>query len=177
MRPTIRIGSLTATTRYRQESRKRCAARFWSTPRSRPTPVFRRTPEGSCPQKQRRETIMKLPRRRFLHLTAAAAALPALSRFAQAQSYPIKPIKLVLPFTPGSPNDVLARLVTPALSSHLGQPVVIENRPGGGTSIATRAVMTADPDGYTLLWSNSPSHFIAPSVSKTYTYDPLKDFT
>jgi len=121
--------------------------------------------------------IMKLPRRRFLHLTAAAAALPALSRFAQAQSYPIKPIKLVLPFTPGSPNDVLARLVTPALSSHLGQPVVIENRPGGGTSIATRAVMTADPDGYTLLWSNSPSHFIAPSVSTSFTYDPIKDFT
>jgi tripartite-type tricarboxylate transporter receptor subunit TctC len=64
---------------------------------------------------------------------------------------------------------VLARLVTPALSSQLGQTVVIENRPGGGTSIGARAVMTAEPDGYTLLWSNSPVHFIAPFVSKNFT--------
>jgi tripartite-type tricarboxylate transporter receptor subunit TctC len=120
---------------------------------------------------------MKLPRRRFLHLVAGAAVLPAITRVAHAQAYPNKPIKMILPYTPGSPNDVLARLVTPALSSHLGQPVVIENRPGGGTSIGTRAVMTSDPDGYTLLWTNSPSHFIAPSASKSFTYDPIKDFT
>src|SRR5215207_8184548 len=102
---------------------------------------------------------MKLQRREFLRLAAGAAALPAVSHLAQAQTYPNKPIRLILPFTPGSPNDVLARLVTPALSSQLGQTVVIDNRPGGGTSIGTRAVMTAEPDGYTLLWSNSPSHF------------------
>jgi tripartite-type tricarboxylate transporter receptor subunit TctC len=120
---------------------------------------------------------MKLPRRRFLQLAAGAAVLPAITRIAHAQTYPSKPIKMILPYTPGSPNDVLARLVTPALSSHLGQPVVIENRPGGGTSIGTRAVMTSDPDGYTLLWTNSPSHFIAPSASKSFTYDPIKDFT
>jgi tripartite-type tricarboxylate transporter receptor subunit TctC len=120
--------------------------------------------------------MVKLPRRRFLRLAVGAAALPAVSHLAQAQAYPNKPIRLILPYTPGSPNDVLARLVTPALSSQLGQTVMIDNRPGGGTSIGTRAVMTAEPDGYTLLWSNSPSHFIAPSVSKTYTYDPLKDF-
>jgi tripartite-type tricarboxylate transporter receptor subunit TctC len=120
---------------------------------------------------------MTLWRRQFLRLAAGAAALPAVSRIARAQAYPSKLVRLVLPYTAGSPNDVIARLVAPVLSSHLGQTVVIENRPGGGTTIGTRAVMTADPDGYTLLWSNSPSHFIAPSVSKTAGYDPIKDFT
>jgi tripartite-type tricarboxylate transporter receptor subunit TctC len=93
-----------------------------------------------------------------------------------AQSYPNKVIKLILPYTPGSPNDVLARLVVPHLSSRLGQTVVIDNRPGGGTLIGAKAVMTADPDGYTLLYSNSPTHLIAPLVNKSLTYDPLKDF-
>src|SRR5258708_2629593 len=120
------------------------------------------------------EKAMKLPHRQVLRLAAGAAVLPAISRSAWAQAYPNKVIKMILPFTPGSPNDVLARLIAPALSSHLGQPVILENRPGGGTSIATRAVMTAEPDGYTLLWSNSPSHFIAPVVSTTFSYDPLK---
>jgi tripartite-type tricarboxylate transporter receptor subunit TctC len=120
---------------------------------------------------------MECRRRQFLRLAAAAAGLPVRSRFARAQGYPDKFIKLLLPFTAGSPNDVLARLVTPALSSNLGQTVVIENRPGGGTSIGTRAVMSAEPDGYTLLWSNTPSHFIAPVVSKTFSYDAIKDFT
>jgi tripartite-type tricarboxylate transporter receptor subunit TctC len=120
---------------------------------------------------------MTFARRRFLQLAAGTIALPAVARSAFAQSYPSKPIRLVLPYTPGSPNDVIARLVTPALSSSLGQSVVIDNRPGGGTTIGTRAVMTAEPDGYTLLWSNCPSHFIAPSVSKNAGYDPIKDFT
>jgi tripartite-type tricarboxylate transporter receptor subunit TctC len=120
---------------------------------------------------------MNFRRRTVLYLTAGAAMLAALPRFAHAQHYPNKPIRLILPYTPGSPNDVIARLVTPYLSSHLGQTVVIDNRPGGGTQIGTRAVMSADPDGYTLLWSNSPSHYIAPSVSKTPSYDPIKDFT
>src|SRR6476646_10511702 len=120
---------------------------------------------------------MEFRRRQFLHLAATAVGLSVLPRVARAQGYPDKFTKLLLPFTAGSPNDVLARLVTPYLSSQLGQTVVIENRPGGGTSIGTRAVMTADPDGYTLLWSNSPSHFIAPSVSKILHYDPIKDFT
>jgi tripartite-type tricarboxylate transporter receptor subunit TctC len=119
---------------------------------------------------------MKLLRRQFLRLAAGAAALPAVARIALAQTYPNKVIKLILPYTAGSPNDVLARLVAPALSSNLGQTVVVENRPGGGTSIGTRVVMTADPDGYTLLFSNSPVHFIAPYANKASTYDPLKDF-
>jgi tripartite-type tricarboxylate transporter receptor subunit TctC len=116
---------------------------------------------------------------RRIFLTAIAAAGGGLNAVAtcHAQSYPHKPIRMILPFTPGSPNDVLARLVAPGVSSHLGQTIILDNRPGGGTSIGTRAAMTAEPDGYTLLWSNSPSHFIAPSVSKTFTYDPIKDFT
>jgi tripartite-type tricarboxylate transporter receptor subunit TctC len=120
--------------------------------------------------------LMRLSRRRFLSF-AAGGAVAAVPRIASAQDYPSKPIRLILPYTAGSPNDVIARLVTPGLSSQLGHPVVIDNRPGGGTTIGTRAVMTAEPDGYTLLWSNSPSHFIAPSVSKTAAYDPIKDFT
>jgi tripartite-type tricarboxylate transporter receptor subunit TctC len=119
---------------------------------------------------------MRLSRRSFLSF-AAGGAVTAVPHIASAQDYPNKPIKLILPYTAGSPNDVIARLVTPGLSSQLGQTVVIDNRPGGGTTIGTRAVMTAEPDGYTLLWSNSPSHFIAPSVSKTAAYDPIKDFT
>jgi tripartite-type tricarboxylate transporter receptor subunit TctC len=93
-----------------------------------------------------------------------------------AQPYPNKLIKLILPYTPGSPNDVLARLVMPHVSSRVGQTVVIDNRPGGGTLIGAKAVMTAEPDGYTLLFSNSPTHLIAPLVNKSFEYDPLKDF-
>jgi tripartite-type tricarboxylate transporter receptor subunit TctC len=93
-----------------------------------------------------------------------------------AQSYPNRPIKLVLPYTAGSPNDVLARIVAPHLSARLGQTVVVDNRPGGGTTIGVSAVLNAEPDGYTLLFSNSPSHQIAPVVTKNLAYDPLKDF-
>jgi tripartite-type tricarboxylate transporter receptor subunit TctC len=119
---------------------------------------------------------MKPTRRQFLHLAAGAAALPSVARTAGAQTYPSRLIKMILPYTAGSPNDVLARIVAPALSSHLGQTVLIDNRPGGGTLIGSRDVMTAKADGYTLLWSNSPVHFIAPFVSKGFKYDPLKDF-
>jgi tripartite-type tricarboxylate transporter receptor subunit TctC len=108
-------------------------------------------------------------------IVASCCAAGAVAR-AQAQSYPIRPIKLILPYTAGSPNDVLARLVAPHLSARLGQTVVVDNRPGGGTTIGVSAVMNAEPDGYTLLFSNSPSHLIAPAVNTTFTYDPLKDF-
>jgi tripartite-type tricarboxylate transporter receptor subunit TctC len=95
---------------------------------------------------------------------------------AAAQSYPSKPIKLVLPYTAGSPNDILARVAAPPLSERLGQPIVVDNRPGGGTAIGLKTVMSAEPDGYTLLFSNTPTHVIAQLVSKGFTYDPLKDF-
>src|SRR6516225_6806940 len=94
---------------------------------------------------------MKLPRRRFLHLAAGAAALPAVSRNAWAQAYPTRPVHLIVPFAPAGGADTIARLMGQWLSERLGQPFIIENRPGGGANIATEAVVRASPDGYTLL--------------------------
>jgi tripartite-type tricarboxylate transporter receptor subunit TctC len=108
--------------------------------------------------------------------TLACASFVAWVASASAQTFPDRPIKIIAPFTPGSPNDVVARLIAPPMGAQLGQSVVIDNRPGGGTSIGVKAAMTAEPDGYTLMVSNSPTHFIAPFVNKTFTYDPLKDF-
>jgi tripartite-type tricarboxylate transporter receptor subunit TctC len=115
-------------------------------------------------------------RPRLLLLSLAVCLAASAGQRAEAQSYPTRPIKLILPYTAGSPNDVLARLIAPALSERLGQTVIVDNRPGGGTMIGVGAVMQADPDGYTLLFSNSPSHLIAPVVNHNLAYDPLKDF-
>jgi len=95
---------------------------------------------------------MKLPcRRQLLHLAVGAAALPAVSRIARAQAYPARPVRWIVGYVPGGPNDVLARLMGQWLSARLGQPFVVENRPGAGTNLATEAVVKASPDGYTLL--------------------------
>ena len=94
---------------------------------------------------------MKLPRRQFLHLTAGAAALSAVTRIAWAQTYPSRPVSLVAGFAPGGGVDITARLVGQWLSERLGQQFVIENRPGAGSNIATEAVVRASADGYTLL--------------------------
>src|SRR5450631_4326424 len=95
--------------------------------------------------------IMRLPRRSFLHLAAGAAALPVVSRIARAQTYPTHPIRLIVGFPPGGPTDILARLMARSLSERLGQLFVVENRPGIGGNLATETVVSASPDGYTLL--------------------------
>ncbi|MFL6800092.1 MAG: Bug family tripartite tricarboxylate transporter substrate binding protein [Xanthobacteraceae bacterium] len=93
-----------------------------------------------------------------------------------APGYPGKPIKVIMPYAPGSPNDVLARLIAPPLAARLGQPVVVEARPGGGTTIGAKAVLSAEPEGHTLLFSNTPTHVIAPLISKGITFDPIGEF-
>ena len=95
---------------------------------------------------------MKLPRRQFLHLAAGAAALPAVSRIAKAQAYPSRPLRWIIGFPPGGGADAVARIMGPWLSERLGQPVIIENRPGASTNIAVQAVVNSPPDGYTLLF-------------------------
>jgi tripartite-type tricarboxylate transporter receptor subunit TctC len=94
---------------------------------------------------------MKLPRRNFLHLAAGAAALPAVSRIARAQAYPMRPVRLIVGFPAGGGADTLARLTAQWLSERLGQPFIVENRPGAATNIATEAVVHAPADGHTLL--------------------------
>jgi tripartite-type tricarboxylate transporter receptor subunit TctC len=100
---------------------------------------------------------MKLPRRQFIRLTAAAAALPAVSRVARAQTYPMRPVHLIVGFPPGGAVDITARLMGRWLSERLGQPFVIENRPGAGTNIATELVVRAPADGHTLLMISPPA--------------------
>jgi tripartite-type tricarboxylate transporter receptor subunit TctC len=94
---------------------------------------------------------MKLPRRNFLHLAAGAAALPAASQFAMADTYPSRSVHLVVGFPAGNASDILARLMGQSLSERLGQQFVIENRPGAGGNVGTEIVVRAPPDGYTLL--------------------------
>ena len=92
---------------------------------------------------------MKLPRRQFLHLAAGAAALPAASRIASAQTYPTRSVIFIVPFPRGGLSDIIARLMGQWLSERLGQPFIIENRPGANTNIAVEAVAKSAPDGYT----------------------------
>jgi len=110
---------------------------------------------------------MKLPRRKFLHLAAGAAALSALLRIALAQTYPARPVRVIVGFAPGTTPDIYARLIGEWLSDRFGQRFVIENRPGAGTNIATEAVVRAPPDGYTLLL------VVAPNLINATLYDKL----
>src|SRR2546430_2514390 len=100
---------------------------------------------------------MKLPRRKFLRLVAGAAALPTVSRVARAQTYPARPVRIVVGFAPSGATDIMARLIGQWLSERLGQQFIIENRPGAGSNIGTEAVVRAPPDGYTLLLAASPN--------------------
>jgi tripartite-type tricarboxylate transporter receptor subunit TctC len=100
---------------------------------------------------------VKISRRQLLHIAVGATALLPASRFAWAQTYPSRPVRIIVGFAAGGPNDILARLIGQWLSERLGQPFVIENRPGAGSNIATEAVVRAPPDGYTLLLVGSPN--------------------
>ena len=117
---------------------------------------------------------MKLPRRNFLHLAAGAAALPAVSRVARAQAYPTRPVRIIVPFAPAGSADIVARLIGQWLSERLGQPFVIENRPGAGTNIGTEAVVRAPADGYTLLLVGSSSAINATLYDKL-TFNFIRD--
>ena len=118
---------------------------------------------------------MRLRRRRFLQLTAAAAAFPVSSRIANAQSYPARPIRLVAPFPPGGSIDLVARLIGQWLTERLGQQVVIENRPGAGGNVGTDAVASAPPDGYTILLC-SVANAISATLYPKLNHDFVRDF-
>ncbi len=117
---------------------------------------------------------MNLLRRQFLRLVASAAALPAVSRIAKAQTYPTRPVRIVVGFPPGGPGDILARLMGQWLSERLGHPFIIENRPGAGGNIATEAVVNAPPDGYTLLLVNA-GHAINATLYEKLKYNFIRD--
>jgi tripartite-type tricarboxylate transporter receptor subunit TctC len=118
---------------------------------------------------------MKLPhRRQFLHLAAGAAALPVVSRIARAQAYPARPVRWIVGYPPAGATDVAARLMGQWLSDRLGQPFVIENRPGASGNIGTEAVVNALPDGYTLLLVNA-GNAINATLYEKLKYNLIRD--
>jgi tripartite-type tricarboxylate transporter receptor subunit TctC len=117
---------------------------------------------------------LNLPRRRFLYLAGGAAALPALSRIASAQAYPTRPVRLIIGYPPGGSADITARLIGQWLSERLGQPFVVESRPGAGTNIATETVVNAPPDGYTLLLV-APANAINATLYEKLNHNFMRD--
>ena len=117
---------------------------------------------------------MNIPRRRFLSLAGAGAIFPSIAKFARAESYPTRPIHFVVGFPAGGPNDILARLIGQWLSERLGQPVIVENRPGASGNIATEAVVRAPADGYTLLMVG-PANAINASLNDELKFNFLRD--
>src|SRR5262245_48454924 len=113
-------------------------------------------------------------RRQFLHLAAGAAALPAASRIARAQAYPARPVRIIVGGPPGGPQDILARLMGQRLSERLGQPFVIDNRPGAGTNIAAEAVVRAPADGHTLLMIGA-ANAINATLYEKLNYNFIRD--
>jgi tripartite-type tricarboxylate transporter receptor subunit TctC len=117
---------------------------------------------------------MTLPRRRFLHLAAGTVALPAVTRLARADTYPSRPVHIVIGFPPGQSADISARLLGQWLSERLGQTFVIDNKPGASSSVATEFVVRAPPDGYTLLWVVT-SNYINATLYKKLPYNFISD--
>jgi tripartite-type tricarboxylate transporter receptor subunit TctC len=105
-----------------------------------------------------------------------ALVLLAVATLAFAQAYPTKPVKMIIPYPPGGGNDTLGRLFAAKLSDRLGQPVVVENRPGAGTMIGTEAAARSPADGYTILLSSIATHALSPNLYAKVPYDPVKDF-
>jgi len=117
---------------------------------------------------------MKIPRRRFLYFATSTAALPALPRVVCAQAYPSRPVRIIVPFGPGGSGDIVARLIGQWMSDHLGQPFIIENRPGASTNIAVEAVVRAPPDGYTLLLSVT-ANAVNASLYQNLSFNFIRD--
>jgi len=118
---------------------------------------------------------MNILRRQFLHVVAGIAALPAISHVAFAQEYPTRPVRVIVPFAPGGPTDVCARVITQKLSDQLGKQFYVENIPGAGGNIGTGQAARSKPDGYTIL-INVNSHIINPSLYAKVPYEPFRDF-
>ena len=117
---------------------------------------------------------MKLPRRKFLHLAAGGAALPAVSRFAWAQAYPTRPVRIIVGIPAGSATDIAARLIGQWLSERLGQPFIIENRVGAGGNVGTEMVVRSAPDGYTLLMVNG-ANAISATLYEKLNFNFIRD--
>jgi tripartite-type tricarboxylate transporter receptor subunit TctC len=117
---------------------------------------------------------MKLPRRKFVRLAAGAAALPAMSRIARAQSYPARPVRIIVPFAPAGTTDIVARLMAQWLSERLGQQFIVENRPGGGSNTGTEAAVNAPADGYTLVLLG-PANAINATLYEKLNFNLVRD--
>ena len=118
---------------------------------------------------------MTVARREFLRLVGTTLALPAMSRLSRAETWPARPIRAIVPILAGTGVDALSRLVLNELSARLGQPIVVENRPGASGTVGGATAAKADPDGYTLL-TDSSSHTIVPALFTGLPYDPVHDF-
>src|SRR5262249_3497475 len=118
--------------------------------------------------------IMKPPRRRFLHLVAGAVALPGVAHFAWAQTYPTRPVRIIVPYPPGGAPDIVARLMGQWISDRLGQQFIIENRPGAGGNIGTEAAVRASSDGYTLLYVVT-ANAISPALFDKLNFSFIRD--
>src|SRR5579871_4897083 len=120
------------------------------------------------------EGMMRLPRRRFLQLAGGAAALPVLPSIARAQAYPTRPVRWIVAFAPGGPNDTTARLIGQYLSDHFGQQFVIENRTGAGGNVGMEAALNAAPDGYTIAFVG-PNNAISATLYQKLPFDFIRD--
>src|SRR5439155_9963279 len=140
------------------------------------TPPCRPATRGNDRRQPARPLSVHSPRRRFLSLTAGAAALPAFLRIARAQTYPSRPVRLLVGAAPGGTTDIVARLMSQWLSDKLGRQFIIENRPGAGINVATEAVVRAAPDGYTLLMV-STSHATNEMLYEKLNFVLLRDIS